>query len=95
MLSILLLSSLFLIFALLILLFKPNLLFVLFALEIVLLGVNLNFVLTSFVQAGFFGEYITLILFSVAALDTSIGLIIILNYYNQHQNTNIKSIIKG
>jgi NADH-quinone oxidoreductase subunit K len=82
--AILFLSVLFLIFAMLIILLKPNLLFVLFALEILLLGVNTNFILSSIILDDFLGAYIALILFSVAALDTSVGLIIILNYYNLH-----------
>jgi len=41
------------------------------------------------------GKYITLILFSVAALDTSIGLILLLNYYGLHNITRIKANIKG
>lgn len=90
----LLLSSLFIIFALMIITLKPNLLFVLFALEIILLGVNINFIMASIVLDDFLGKYITLILFSVAALDTSIGLILLLNYYGLHSiirtNVNIK-----
>ena len=79
---ILLTSFLFIIFALLIFLLKPNLIYVLFALEIWLLGINLNFIFGSLILDDFLGQYIALILFSIAALDTSVGLIIILNYYN-------------
>jgi NADH-quinone oxidoreductase subunit K len=95
MLSILLLSSIFIIFALFILVLKPNLLFLLFALEIIFLGVNINFIFASLLLDDVLGQYISLILFSVAALDTSVGLIIILNYYNLHNVTNIVSNIKG
>jgi NADH-quinone oxidoreductase subunit K len=95
MITTLLLSGLFVIFALMILIMKPNLLFVLFALEIILLGVNINFILGSLVLNDFAGQYISLILFSVAALDTSVGLIIILNYYNLHGLVRSTSNIKG
>jgi NADH-quinone oxidoreductase subunit K len=74
---------------------KPNLLFVLFALEIILLGVNINFIMASLVLDDFLGKYITLILFSVAALDTSVGLILLLNYYGLHNITRITTNIKG
>jgi len=97
MIPVLLMSSIFLIFALIILIFKPNLLFILFALEIILLGINLNFILATNLLDDFLGEYIALILFSVAALDTSVGLIILLNYYNL-RNINLllrQSKIKG
>jgi NADH-quinone oxidoreductase subunit K len=95
MLTTLMLSMLFLVFAIMIIILKPNLLFVLFALEIILLGININFILTSIVLDDFLGQYITLILFSVAALDTSVGLIIILNYYNLHSLIQNASNIKG
>jgi len=95
MLSIIFLSSSFIIFALLILILKPNLLFLLFALEIILLGININFIFASLMLDDFLGQYLSLILFSVAALDTSVGLIIILNYYNLHSVTKVISNIKG
>lgn len=95
MISIYFLSFLFLLFAFLIFLTKPNLLFILFALEIILLGINTNFIFGSIFLDDFLGSYMALILFSVAALDTSIGLVIILNYYNirtlQTININIKA----
>jgi len=89
------LSFMFVIFAVLILLCKPNLLFVLFALELILLGVNINLIFTSIVLDDFLGQYLTLILFAVAALDTSVGLIIILNYYNLHSTIQKLHNIKG
>jgi NADH-quinone oxidoreductase subunit K len=95
MLTTLFLSTLFIIFALLIITFKPNLLFVLFALEIILLGININFVMASIVLDDFLGKYLTLILFSVAALDTSVGLILLLNYYGLHSVSRITTVIKG
>jgi NADH-quinone oxidoreductase subunit K len=95
MITTLFLSTLFIAFAFMIIISKPNLLFVLFALEIILLGVNINFVLASLVLDDFLGKYITLILFSVAALDTSVGLILLLNYYGLHSVTHITTNIKG
>lgn len=88
-------SILFVIFALLIIVFKPNFLFVLFALEIILLGINLNFVLASFLHQDFFGYYITLLLFSVASLDSSVGLIILLEYYKLFYISKTIGLIKG
>lgn len=77
MIQITIISSLFIFLALLLLICKPNLIFVLFALEIILLGVNLNFIFGSILLDDFMGQAITLILFTIAALDTSIGLVII------------------
>ena len=88
------LSSIFLIFGIIIIVLKPNLLFVLFALEIILLGINLNLILGSLILDDALGKYMSLILFSCAALDTSVGLIIVLNYYNYH-NVKISHPIKA
>jgi len=82
-------------FALLILLLKANLLFLLFALELILLSVNLNFIFASLFLDDFLGETVALLLFSLAALDTSFGLVVLFNYYNLRfvnlTNFNIKS----
>jgi NADH:ubiquinone oxidoreductase subunit K len=59
------------------------------------LGININFVLGSIMLDDFMGQYITLILFSIAALDTSVGLIIILNYYSLHSIRHVIKNIKG
>jgi NADH-quinone oxidoreductase subunit K len=93
--QILFVSFMFIVFAFLILLIKPNLLFILFALEIILLGVNLNFICASFLLDDFMGQFLSLILFSLAAVDTSIGLVIILNYYNHRYYYNAIQNIKG
>jgi len=95
MITTLLLSTLFIMSALMIIISKPNLLFVLFALEIILLGININFILASLVLDDFLGKCITLVLFSVAALDTSVGLILLLNYYGLHNTIHIVTNIKG
>jgi len=95
MITTLFLSGMFILFAFMIIILKPNLLFVLFALEIILLGININFIMASVVLDDFLGKYITLLLFSVAALDTSIGLILLLHYYGLHNITRISTNIKG
>jgi NADH:ubiquinone oxidoreductase subunit K len=51
--------------------------------------------MASLVLDDFLGKYITLILFSVAALDTSVGLILLLNYYGLHNVTRVVANIKG
>ena len=63
--------------------------------EIILLGVNLNFIMASIVLDDFLGKYISLLLFSVAALDTSVGLILLLNYYGLHKISHYSINIKG
>jgi len=77
-------SLLFVMFALAIFIARPSLIYVLFALEIWLLGISLNFILGSLLLDDLLGQFIALILFAIAALDTSVGLVIILNYYNLH-----------
>ena len=84
MIGVLWLSLLFLVFAILLIILKQNLLFLLFSLEILLLGANINFIFGSQLIDDFLGKFLSLILFSVAALDTSVGLIILLNFYAIH-----------
>jgi len=90
----LILSFGFFFFAIAIALLKPNVFFFLFSLEILLLAVSINFIFTSILSNDFLGIYITLINFSIAALDTAVGLIVLLSYYNlrlfQSHNINIK-----
>lgn len=92
------LSLLFIFIALLILITKPNLLFVLFSLEIIFVSINLNFIYASLLLDDFFGQIIALILFTLAAVDTSVGLVLILGYYNIrniHSNLHNKLKLKA
>ena len=89
------LSTTIVLFGFMIILLKPNLLFLLFALEIILLGINFNFLLSALLLDDALGKYITLILFSVAALDSAVGLIILLNYYGLHTIRSIPFNIKS
>jgi NADH-quinone oxidoreductase subunit K len=93
--SLLFLSSLFFLAGLLIIITKPNLLFILIALEIILLGINVNFILGSLLHDDFLGQFLSLILFAIAALDTSVGLVILLAYYNLHVVSILTANIKG
>lgn len=95
MITALLISSIFVFFAFLIIIIKPNLLFVLFALEIILLGVNTNLVIGSVILDDSLGKYMSLILFSVAALDTSIGLVLLLHYYGLRDISLKQITVKG
>jgi NADH:ubiquinone oxidoreductase subunit K len=61
---------------------KPSLIFLLFGLELVFLSINLIFIQASINHDSIQGHVISLILFALAAVDASIGLIIILDYYN-------------
>jgi len=83
------LSFLLFFIALIILVVKANFIFVLFALELILLAVNMNFVLASLLLDDFLGQSISLLLFSLAATDTSVGLVLLLNFY-QHRSSKGK-----
>jgi len=82
----LLLSSILVLIALIILVVKDNFIFVLFALELILLAVNMNFILASLQLDDFLGQSISLLLFSLAATDTSVGLVLLLNFYQQRSS---------
>jgi len=59
-----------------------NILYFLFALEIGLIAIGVNFVNGSILYENIEGQAIALILLSIAATETAIGLILTLNYYN-------------
>lgn len=71
-------------FALMFLILKPSVLYVLFALEIIVIASNFLFIEGSLLMDDLSGQGIALILLSAAAVDTSVGLIIILNFFSIH-----------
>lgn len=86
-------ASFLILYAIFFLYCKPSVLYVLFAFEIILLGTNFIFAQNSYDMDDLYGQGVALILFSAAAVDTSIGLIIIVNLFNIY-NIDIKELIR-
>jgi NADH-quinone oxidoreductase subunit K len=60
---------------------RKNILLLLLALEIMLLAVNLNFVVFSVFLDDLLGQIFTLIVLTVAAAESALGLAILIVYY--------------
>jgi NADH-quinone oxidoreductase subunit K len=60
---------------------RKNILLLLLALEIMLLAVNLNFVVFSVFLDDLLGQLFTLIVLTVAAAESALGLAILIVYY--------------
>jgi NADH-quinone oxidoreductase subunit K len=60
---------------------RKNILLLLLALEIMLLSVNINLVVFSVYIDDIFGQIFTLIVLTVAAAESSLGLAILISYY--------------
>lgn len=81
------LSNIIIFTAILILLLKDTFLLYFIALELIILAINLNFIIGSILQNDSFGIYIAILLLAVAAVDTAIGLSLLLKYYRRNGNT--------
>ena len=60
---------------------RKNILLLLLALEIMLLSVNINFVVFSVFLDDLLGQIFTLIVLTVAAAESALGLAILIVYY--------------
>lgn len=83
-----------LLFSLIIIYIKPSIIYILFALEMLLLGISNSLVFGSVGTDDFIGQITTLILFSAAASEMAIGLMLLINmhsYYNmEYYKSNLK-----
>ena len=80
-----------------ILLLKRNLLIILMSLELVLLAINFNFIVFSVYLDDILGEIFPLLILTVAAAESSIGLAILVIYYRRKGIISVNSTnnIKG
>lgn len=90
-------TTLFFVSILGVLLLRRNLLAIIMSLELVLLSVNFNFILFSIYLDDIVGQIFTLLILTVAAAESSIGLAILVMYYRRKGiiSINIMNYIKG
>lgn len=96
--KLLLLSIILFIIGLLgIFLLKRNLIIILMSIELVLLAINFNFIIFSVYLDDLIGQIFTLLILTVAAAESSIGLAILIMYYRRKGiiSINIMNYIKG
>ena len=89
--------TLFLISLFGIFLLKRNLIVILMSIELLLLSINFNFILFSVYLDDIIGQIFTLLILTVAAAESSIGLAILVMYYRRKGiiSINVMNYIKG
>lgn len=60
---------------------RQHLILILISLEIVLLSITFNFVMISVFQDDLLGQILSLLIFSIAAAETALGLAVLVVYY--------------
>jgi NADH-quinone oxidoreductase subunit K len=90
-------TTIFLIGALGIALNKRNLLIILMSIELMLLAVNLNFVFFSVYLDDIIGQLFALLILTVAAAESAIGLALLVVYYRVRGTIAVEyiNLIKG
>lgn len=80
-----------------VLILKRSILRILIALELMLLGLNLNFIFFSLYLDDLLGQIFSLIILTVAAAESSLGLAILMIHYRLSNTTEIDYIshLKG
>jgi NADH-quinone oxidoreductase subunit K len=71
---------------------RKNLLTVIICLELILLSINLMLLFSAFYLDDILGEIFVVIILTVAAAESSIGLAILIIYYRVRGNISIESI---
>ena len=76
---------------------RKNVLTVIICIELILLSVNLNLLISAFYLDDIFGEIFVIIILTVAAAESSIGLAILIIYYRLRGTIAIEFInsLKG
>jgi NADH-quinone oxidoreductase subunit K len=76
---------------------RKNLLTVIICIELILLSVNLNLLISAFYLDDILGEIFVIIILTVAAAESSIGLAILIIYYRLRGTIAIQgiNILKG
>nr|ALO20824.1 NADH dehydrogenase subunit 4L [Eudendrium capillare] len=76
---------------------RKNIILILLCIEIMLLSISLNILITSFIIDVILGQFIALYIFTVAAVESAIGLSIIISFYKLKGSLSIKylNLMKG
>jgi NADH-quinone oxidoreductase subunit K len=71
---------------------RKNILLLLLSLELMLLSVNFNFVFLSVYIDDLFGQIFTLIVLTIAAAESALGLAILISYYRVRGGITLDSV---
>lgn len=78
-------------------LFRKHIINILISLELIILSININFIVISCFIDDLLGQIYSLLILTVAAAETSIGLAIIIVYYRLRGGISVDliSLLKG
>jgi NADH-quinone oxidoreductase subunit K len=71
---------------------KKNVITIIMSIEILLLGANLNFIIFSTFLDDLKGQVFSLLILTVAASESAIGLAILVIFYKKHQTIDFDFI---
>ena len=71
---------------------KNNLISIIICIEIMLISISLNFLLSSFFSENLISQIMVVYIITIAAVESAIGLSIIITYYKITGTISIKSI---
>ena len=71
---------------------RRNIIVILMAIELILLAVNINFVAFSVYQHNLLGQIFTMIVLTVAAAETAIGLAILVVYFRNRGDIAVENV---
>ena len=72
---------------------RKNLILILMSIEILLLSINLNFIFFSFYLDNITGGFLSILILTIAAAESSIGLAIFVVYYRIYNNLSLSNFI--
>jgi NADH-quinone oxidoreductase subunit K len=78
-------------------LFRKHIINILISLELIILSININFIVISCFIDDLLGQIYSLLILTIAAAETSIGLAIIIVYYRLRGGISVDliSLLKG
>jgi len=72
---------------------RKNLIIILMSIEIILLSINLNFIVFSLYLDDVVGGFISILILTIAAAESSIGLAIFVVYYRIYNNLSLSNFL--
>jgi len=72
---------------------RKNLILILMSIEIILLSINLNFIIFSLYLDDVVGSFISILILTIAAAESSIGLAIFVVYYRIYNNLSLSNFL--
>lgn len=72
---------------------RKNLIIILMSIEILLLSINMNFIIFSLYIDDIMGGFVSILILTIAAAESSIGLAIFVVYYRMYNNLSLSNFL--